>query len=93
MSKLQVISTSQSPAFEGGRQIRYVLDGQEVTIEGQNARNLIDEANASMGMLGDLPWVLVEYLKLEGDEQKVDAAWMTKEELVIYESSKKAKTE
>ena len=79
---LRIMEIATGRSLEGGRQIRYVLDGEEKNVSGQAARHLEEQANSSMGMLGDLPAILVEYLNLVSTDGKslVDAEWMTKEE-------------
>ncbi len=90
---LRIIEIATGQSLEGGREIRYALNGEEGRVKGRAARQLEEDAIGSMGMLGDLPAILVEYLNLVStDEQSpVDAAWMSKEERTIYQQNKKAK--
>lgn len=91
ISVLRVMEIATGRSLEGGREIRYVLDGKEGYVNGQVARDLEAEATASMGLLGDLPAILVEYLNLvSADGQSpVDAGWMTTKELVIHQQNKR----
>lgn len=83
---LRIIEIATGRAHEGGRVIRYVLDGEIKAVTGQAARHLEEQTNESMGMLGDLPAILAEYLNLVSTDgmTPVDAKWMTKEELASH---------
>lgn len=93
-SVLRVMEIAIGRSLEGGREIRYVLNGKEGYVNGQVARDLEAEATASMGLLGDLPAILVEYLNLVSADEKspIDAGWMTKEELAEHLKNKKVKS-
>lgn len=83
---LRVISVAYGKSLEGGRQISYVLDGHEKTLNGELARMVEEKSLASEGLQNDLPAILAEVLQLISDEPSgVDAKWMTKEELAIHQ--------
>lgn len=88
---LRVLAVSFGKTYEGGKQIKYFLDNKELALEGQKAREVLDEANNSEGLWGDLPSILAGFIgliKQEGQEH-IDAEWMTQEELKTVIAQKK----
>lgn len=91
---LRIIEIATGRSLEGGRVIRYVLNGEINAVTGQAARHLEEQTNESMGMLGDLPAILAEYLNLVSTDgmTPVDAKWMTKEELKIHQQNQRTQS-